>query len=63
MPIGGPQCKAKVRTECGFSGEYIEPGRVGKVLATRTKEAVALVKWKGKGGASQHPLEDLELIR
>jgi hypothetical protein len=62
MPIGGPKCTAKVRTECGSSGEYIEPGREGKILATR-KDRHALVKWRGKSGPCDHPLEDLTIVR
>lgn len=56
----GKPCKAKVRTECGCSGEYVEVGRLGHIVVVRYSDAMALVKWKGRRCPSSHPLADLD---
>lgn len=61
MPLNrkGKPCRAKVRTEIGSSGDFITPGTEGKILATRTKERLAVVLWTNRSHGV-HPLADLE---
>lgn len=62
MPINrkGKPCTARIRTEMGTSGDFIEPGTPGRILATRTKERHALVEWGVRPKRiGDHPLADL----
>ena len=55
-----PRCTATARSRIGCGDDFVEIGRMGRVLATRGDRI--LVKWDGRGHGADHPKSEVEIV-
>lgn len=55
-----PRVRAIRRSEIGCSGEFVEAGRLGRVLGRRDDRV--LVKWDRRAWPGDHPWADMERV-